>query len=318
MKIFLDTNVILTGAFNPYGPASQLKSIIEHVRFVVSDYVLKECYWNAKRCSPNKIIEECAIYLINEFLNHLNVIEVNNINSSGYICSDKNDQQIFDAAYMNKCDCISTYNFPDFPSSTMSIQSPLSILHTFQTGKVDHYVQYPLLSNKGTLLFFGTLHHKSSMGNILYSKGALTVLADKNGYIELKGKSVKSVRALAPLEGGKEFAMVIRYNSSNFEASRWVYKEKWEKEILTTATCKFDENTKVALFFENKHQFFGQVQNLSGMPRYIKDKKTPFILANKSIEAVTGSIDLKYILYNSKVDKTNNGYKIILPSHQVI
>ncbi|MGL6632207.1 hypothetical protein ACSZOF_01345 [Aeromonas veronii] len=45
MNIFLDTNVVLTGALNPYGPARKLSKLLGKVIFYTSQRVIQECTW---------------------------------------------------------------------------------------------------------------------------------------------------------------------------------------------------------------------------------------------------------------------------------
>ena len=43
MRIFLDTNFVLTGALNPNGPAGTLAALFGRATFVFSPQVLAEC-----------------------------------------------------------------------------------------------------------------------------------------------------------------------------------------------------------------------------------------------------------------------------------
>ena len=306
----------MTGAFNPFGPSAQLTQITDKATFIVSDHVINECKWNINRCSPNTLVANSAKIAVINFLKKLNAIEVIGTKKSGYACPDNDDQLIFDSAYTNSCSFICTYNFPDFPISTkIEIKTPLAILRLVRHNNINYYIQYPILSDTGTLLFWGTIHHESSMGVILRSKNYVTVFADKKGYICLDGPSVHSTNPKNPLRRGEEFALIIRYKKNNFEASRWSINKcgKWAKEILTTSKCQFGEVTSTALFFEKNNKFMGQTQNVSGMPRYVKEKKLPSILANKSIEAATGSLDLKYVLSNAKIHNTIRGFQVSFP-----
>jgi putative PIN family toxin of toxin-antitoxin system len=299
MRICLDTNVIFSGALSPQGPSSKLSTIKDKVTFLVSNYVINECQKVISKNSPNKYVKSKALWLIENYLSRLGAIFIYGKEDNAFICNHKDDQDIFDSAFKYNCNYICTYNIKDFPKSEIGIITPFALLRLIDNKNVQNFVQYPLLSDKGTLLVYGTLNHKSSMGRIIKSENGIEVYTDTNGYILLKGDTVKNLKTLKPLEGEKEFAMIIRYKPNFFQATRWSYNEDrndWNKEVLTRVNCCFSKKTKATLKFEENHNFFGNIQNISGLPIFVKENKFKYILDNKSLEAVSGSIDIRYML----------------------
>ncbi|WP_320545814.1 PIN domain-containing protein [Aeromonas veronii] len=315
MNVFLDTNVVLTGALNPYGPASRLSKLLGEVIFYTSQRVIQECTWllNKKTKDEQKI--NLAGYLINSYLKSLNTILVPDEEvSHTVVCYDVDDQYIYDAARKHNCEYICTYNVRDFPASQIKARTPHYILLEQEQNNIENYIQLPLLNKHGTMIFIGSLAHKSSMGKILQSDSGINVFTNNNGDICIEGKSVKNIFKSSSLEGNIEQVLSFRYNSDNFEAARWSLRDgNWDKQVLTRANCSFSENTKPLLFFCKDHNFNGHVKNVSGIPRYVKDKHMQHVLSNKSLETVAGSLDLKYVLDNTKIMTTPNGLKIEYP-----
>ena len=314
MNIFVDTNVILTGALNPFGPSNRLLTIKGKVNYYTSQMVLRECRWLIDKKTKDELKRNYISQLIEKFLKQSEIIIVRDEKPPEIIsCNDPDDQYIYDSAKKHNCEYICTYNVKDFPLHGIKAKTPHFILLEIEEPSLANYVQYPLLGKSGTLLFIGCLSHKSSMGNILSSNSEIKVYSDSNGYICVSGTNVTELKTHKSLEGGIEQVLSFRYKENMFEASRWSLKNKlWKKEILTTANCTFHSNTN-ALFFSANHNFFGLIRNLSGLPRFIRDKNMQHVFSNQSLETVTGSLDLKYIIDNIKITKSKKGYSIEYP-----
>lgn len=317
MNIFLDTNIILTGSLNPYGPSNALIKLVKKVKYFTSQRVIQECIWNLEKKTNNPLKIKFVESLIGNFCKELDIKIVEDTEPKQIICSDPDDQYIYDAALTYDCKYICTYNVKDFPIGIIDSRTPHYLIHKIDHNNVDNYVQYPLLADKGTLLFMGKLHHKSSMGDILFSSCGIKVYSNQNGTICIEGKNVRSSKAFSNLEGDTSLAITLRYNKSNFEASKWNFDGiKWNKTLLTTAECTFSKETKPLLFFKENHNFFGHIQNISGIPRYVKDKSMQHVLSNNSLETAVGSLDLKYVLDNIKIIKIQNGFRVDYPVRQ--
>ncbi|MBJ7277438.1 PIN domain-containing protein [Marinobacter salarius] len=314
MKVLLDTNVVLTGALNPYGPARQLKKLVSQTDFLVSERVLNECDWNIDRKAPGQIIAQTAKTLFRRYLSDLNATVVTDVTTSRSDCYDPDDQIILDTATANKCSAVCTYNTRDFPFDGIACVIPFQLLKQQESPQVHNYVQYPLLCERGTLLFMGQLHHRSSMGTILRSCDSTQIFTDKDGYIRASGQNVQQVNVKAPLIGSETLVLVIRYKPGFFEAARWrIVSGAWSKQILTTGKCNLSSKTTPALFFEKDHRFSATVQNVSGIPTFAREKNLAHALTSGSMEAATGSLDLRYVLQHASFQKGESGYCVTFP-----
>ena len=106
----------------------------------------------------------------------------------GITTLDESDHLLLGAAFAAKCDAICTYNVKDFPDGHIVVRTPLAIHRWIAVPQLEHYVQAVLLSDRGTLLFFGRLHHESSIGPILESGGSVTVVANEKGFYQTQGR----------------------------------------------------------------------------------------------------------------------------------
>lgn len=294
MRVFLDTNVILTGAFTDCGPAASLGALVK-ATFLYSPYVLDECHHLIERSAPNEQIVRIASARIQSYLKRLRAECVSDCSPpAGISALDPGDDAVLGAAIASNADAVCTYNVKDFPANEIDVSTPLSVHRSVSEPTIDQYIQPIVLAARGTVLLFGRIHHQSSMGPILQSENGTTVVADHEGYIRLIGPSVKRHRTVRPLTAGREFKLTIRYNQSDFEASLWSKNSAaWEKEVLASGSADFSDTTMPLLFFVPNHRFSGHIQCISGLPRYVKDTQLTSALDNYSLEAVAGSLDLR-------------------------
>jgi predicted nucleic acid-binding protein len=295
MRVFLDSNVVLTGAFNPQGPAATLAALQGQVSFIYSDRVLEECLYLVQRDAPSAAVQQAAEHSVRSYLANLRALQVPDASPPpGIAAFDEGDHLILGAALASKSDALCSYNIKDFPPEHISIGTPLAIHRSNPGPRLEHFIQPINLSSKGTLLFFGSLHHESSMGPILQSDNGVTVLADEQGFIRLTGAAVKRFRTLKPLPGATEFRLVVRYKENDFEAALWRKDSiTWHKEVITSGTASFSHSTTPILCFVQNPKFSGHIQCISGLPRFVRDKQMPAALDKYSLEAVAGSLDLK-------------------------
>ncbi len=296
MRTFLDTNVVLTGTFNHRGPAGILGSLGDPVTFLHSPRVLQECSHLIARDAPTAKIERLATECVLSYLAQLRSECVPDcMPPAGILARDPDDDLILGAAIASGSDMICTYNVKDFPADRLAICTPLTIHRKFSDPTLEQYIQKVMLGSQGTMLFFGRLHHPGSMGTILTSENGTKVSADNLGFVHLVGPEVSRCRAIKPLRANEEFRLTVRYNKSDFEAALWGKKMGyWEKDLLSSGTGSFSERTLPNLFFVPSHQFFGHIQCISGLPRFVRDKHLLSALDNYSLEAVAGSLDLRW------------------------
>lgn len=298
MRIFLDTNVVLTGALNPNGPAGTLAALLGQATFIFSPQVLAECDYLIERDAPTRLVAQVVQNATRSYLNALGALQVPDVAPpQGITALDDGDNMLLGAALSAQANAICTYNVKDFPASYINVRTPFAIHRSIAEPKLEQYIQPVTLSAHGTLLFFGRLHHESSMGTILDSDGRVTVVADERGFIRLTGSGVRRSHSIKPLRGNTEFRLTLRYNVADFEAALWVKNSgTWVKDVITTGAASFSDATRPILCFVPDHRFSGHIQCISGLPRFVREKQLPAALDNYSLEASAGSLDLKRFL----------------------
>ncbi len=298
MRIFLDTNIVLTGAFNPRGPAGCLVTIIDRVTFVYSPQVLQECDYLVERDAPTSTVAQWAKNATRSYLSDLRALQVpDNEPPQGIAALDPDDRMLLGAALSAKAEAICTYNVKDFPVKYINVSTPLAIHRSIANPILEHYIQPVVLSTNGTMLFFGRIHHESSMGKILDSGSDVAVVADERGFIRLTGRGVKRCGPIKALPSNTEIRLTLRYNLETFEAALWLKQSHiWKKDVITTGSASFSVSTRPILCFVPNHCFSGHIQCISGLPRFVREKQMPAALDNYSLEASAGSLDLKRFL----------------------
>ena len=297
-RVFLDTNVVLTGAFIIRGPAGTLGTLSDTIKFLHSPRVLAESDYLISRDAPSGEICDAAKQQVRVFLAQLHSEAVDDCSPPvGISARDPDDNLLLGSAIAANADTICTYNIKDFPNEPIAVRTPLSVNRAVAAPALEHFIQPVELSSCGTMLFFGSLHHSSSMGPIVTSHNGTSITADEQGFIQLTGPTVSRNRPLKPLRANEEFRLSIRYNETDFEAALWTKPSaNWTKEVLSNGAGSFSESTSAVLFFVPNHRFYGHIQCLSGLPRYVRDKHLHTALDNYSLEAIAGSLDLKWFL----------------------
>jgi len=295
MRVFLDANVILTGALNPDGPAGKFCETRGCTEFLHSSFVLTECDNVIENAAQDDRLSSSASLRIRRYLDRLDSELCPECPPpSGITTYDPDDEPILGAAIAAGADSICTYNLRDFPTDPVPPRTPLSIQRRISSPAIENYVQRIILSSNGTLLYFGQIHHPSSMGPIISSSNGTTVTCNDAGEIILGGPNVTRFRASGALRGNAEFRLTLRYNDSSFEAALWEKENSvWAKTVISTGAAPFSQDTRPVLCFVPNHSFSGTIQCISGLPRFVKDQQLTSALENFSLEAIAGSLDLR-------------------------
>jgi rRNA-processing protein FCF1 len=311
MRVLLDTNVVLTGALRPASPAGKLASVREKVTFNVTDLVMHECRRVLKEAAGGwNERYQLAVLTVESYLKELGALLLPD--DLGTNPSPKADLRIHAAAKAYGCDAICTYNPSDFPADGVPTISPLGLKKRIDPPTLANYIQVPFLGDAGTLFFMGTLHHHSSMGNILETANGIRFSTDGDGYIRVSGTSVR-VNVASPLGGTDLTVFFLRYTSAGqFKASlwlpptapRWTDTQGFRERILTAGQLEFARPVRGLL---GDGSFFGVVFGYSGVPHYVRDNVIPHVIRNQCLEAVWGSADIAALLQACQVGQTPDG-----------
>jgi rRNA-processing protein FCF1 len=315
MRVLLDTNVVLTGALRPASPAGKLASVRDTVTFSVTDLVMHECRRVLREAAGGRNKRyHLAVLTVDAYLKELGALLLPD--NDGPRPPPKADLRIHAAAQSYGCDAICTYNPSDFPEDGVPTISPLGLRKqiarttaTTESFTLEQFIQVPILGNAGTLFFMGTLHHPSSMGNILEAGNGLRFVTDGDGYIRVSGTHTH-VNVTAPLGGTDLSVFFLRYTSAGqFKASlwlpptapRWTWDQGFQERVLTTGQVPFAGAVRALL---GDGSFAGVVIGYSGVPHYVRDNMIPHVIRNQCLEAVWGSADIAALLQACVVGQT--------------
>jgi rRNA-processing protein FCF1 len=321
MRVLLDTNVVLTGALRPASPAGKLASVRDTVTFSVTDLVMHECRRVLREAAGGRNKRyQLAVLTVESYLKELGALLLPD--DDGPSPPPKADLRIHAAAQTYRCDSICTYNPSDFPADGIPTISPLALQKRVATAsaakgsldapKLEYFIQVPILADSGTLFFMGTLHHPSSMGNILETGAGIRFATDGDGYIRVSGTDAR-VNVTAPFGGTDLTVFFLRYTSEGqFKASlflpptapRWTWDQGFQERILTTGQLPFANPVRALL---GDGSFFGVVIGYSGVPHYVRDNMIPHVIRNHCLEAVWGSEDIATLLQTCVVGQTPDG-----------
>ena len=316
MKIFLDTNVVLSGAIYPESQATKLITSDDDFHFFYSDYVITECIHIIEGNCPDPLVRQFLMEHVHSWLDKAKATKVPTEEKTKVKTHDPNDQQIYNDAEGADVDIICTYDVNDFPSEQINVMTPISILKSYRSH-IHDAIQIPVLEKEGTLLFIGTLLDMNSFSKILESENntLVSVTTDSDGFVDVTGSQVKVSKRHNAIPLNKEITFVFRYKPSMFEASLWT-RDGGEhiKQILTNGECEFTDRTRALLLSDKGNDFHGYLKGLSGVPKFVKEHRLKIAIENKSLESVTGSVDIGYVLKNIKMTPNGKGYTVEVAS----
>jgi rRNA-processing protein FCF1 len=311
MRVLLDTNVVLTGALSPRSPAGQLSSVRGTVAFNVTDLVMHECRRILRQAAGGRNKRyQLAVLTVESYLKALGALLLPD--DAGASPAPKADLRIHAAAQAYGCDTICTYNPSDFPADGVPTISPLGLKKRIDPPTPGNFIQVPFLGDSGTLFFMGTLHHPSSMGNILETGNGIRFETDSNGHVRVSGADARVI-VTATFGGTDLTAFFLRYTSTGqFKASlwlpptapRWTWTEGFTERILTAGQVQFASPVRGLL---GDGSFSGVVFGYSGVPHYVRDNMIPHVIRNQCLEAVWGSEDIASLLQACQVGQTPDG-----------
>jgi len=311
MRVLLDTNVVLTGALRPASPAGKLGSVREKVTFSVTDLVMHECRRVLKEAAGGwNQRYQLAVLTVESYLNELGALLLPD--DPGTNPSPKADLRIHAAARAYGCDAICTYNPGDYPTAGVLTISPLGLKKRIDPPTLGNFIQVPFLGDSGTLFFMGTLHHPSSMGNILETGDRTRFSTDGDGFVRISGTNAR-VNVTTPFGGTDVTAFSFRYTAAGqFKASlwlpptapRWNETQGFQERVLTTGQVPFASPVRGLL---GDGSFYGVVFGYSGVPHYVRDNMIPHVIRNRCLEAVWGSADIAALLQVCVVGQTPDG-----------
>jgi len=311
MRVLLDTNVVLTGALRPASPAGKLASVREKVTFSVTDLVMHECRRILRQAAGGRNARyRLAVLTVESYLKELGALLLPD--DPGKNPPPKADHRIHAAALAYGCDAICTYNPNDFPTDGVKTISPLGLKKRIDPPTLRNFIQVPVLGDSGTLFFMGTLHHPSSMGNILETGNGMRFYTDGDGYVRISGTNAR-VNVTTPFGGTDLTVFFLRYTSAGqFNASlwlpptapRWDETQGFEERVLTTGQVPFTSPVRGLL---GDGSFYGVVFGYSGVPHYVRDNMIPHVIRNQCLEAVWGSADIAALLQVCQVGQMPDG-----------
>lgn len=308
--VFVDSNVVLTGALGHQGPASRLWKFGASVTYLHSPQVLRECMSLIESQAHTGADCDDARRLVIDYLGNLRSRLVpDSVAPEGTHSPDPDDNHIIGSALAAGADLICTYNLRDFARSPVKSVAPISLIREYGDETDQHKCMYIVgLGDVGTILFVGRIHHPSSMDSIALSNNGTHVFADSMGFVNVCGPHALMNAPLAPLPAQQEFVMTIRYKCDHFEAAMWHRKTgPWKQTILSRARAQFSNMTQLTMFTRPDHKFFGHVQSLSCLPRFVRDNELQSALECCSLEAVTGSLGLRDYFNAVSVRRSRGG-----------
>ena len=309
-RVFLDANVILSAVLSGEGPAARLRSVADSVQFYTADFVVGECYRRLEEDAPELSVARYFRVRVDQYIVALNTMFLSGASSADgeerQFGDDPGDWPVVRAALQSDCEFLCTYNDKDFPGDSPDIRSPFSLLAEFNRFDVINIVQKTFLSNTGTVLFVGT--PQGSLGKLLYSSSGVTVYQNSSGELVAEGEGVERSEPIEPLIRGQGIVLTFRYsNSGDFKGELW--DDDGTSRLVINGKAEFSDDTQTLLCKPNSG-FGGTVVNVSAIPRFVRDKRIPWVLKNRTLEAVIGSVGVREILTGLDV-VTHDGREFI-------
>jgi predicted nucleic acid-binding protein len=311
-KVFLDSNVILSGALKPGGPAGRVKEIKRYAKFVINPYVQSECsnILQAVAGVPEER-KKRAQRAINEYLRNLSVEHAANRQFDGARCPDPNDQVIYDTALVEGCEFICTYDYNGFPHGPITVCAPLALFKKVNRPdrpigsemtdeEISTFVQEVILGTSGTFMFLGQFMALGKPFRLLEGRN-FRVYVDADRFIKCAGINIPHYESLLQLDTIGDMALVIRFKPGLIEALRWRnpfrLTSNQPPELLMRGAC-IAPNLVTAPY--NQTGAFPKhfVHSFSGTAKFMKEKVLRAAIHTGTLE-VWDSVDVRLSLLHS-------------------
>lgn len=300
-KLFLDTNIILSGAYFPNSPARRLIRFKNNAEFVTSQRVKAECHRKISQHTKITQVRNSLIGTYGRFIKALGCTIIDDKGPSPWENPAENDRLIQDSAVAYGCDTLCTYNFKDFDNNKIRVLTPFETFGLLTPElNLDSFLHDIYLAEQGTAMFWGILNHPGALGRVGYSESGVSVTIDEDGSVRVQGPRVKIHKVGTPIQHG-HVHITFRYNETTFDADQWIKNDgKWEQIKLCTASCQIGER----LVLEVGQQVRGSVniRALSACPIRIKDKNMPDCLDGNSVHVRFGSQNIEYVVRKAEAD----------------
>ena len=280
-RVFLDANVLLTGAICPGTFAHGLSLHRSGLSFYTSNSCLREAETViARHAYPELAV--AAIDSLNHFLQSLGCFvtvdqDVPGLDLTGV---SKTDRHAYTAAVASGADVLCTYNIKDFSGGAVEVRSPLGIMRS--VGDPQRFmIQYPCLGEAGTLMLL-TRQYGDDHAGVLAGSDDVVITQRPDRSISVEGDGMKEFRPTGHrVPDGYAHALVLRYRADGeFEVSAWLLGEQLPDDLavgssgkvaLASGRAAFGHPVTPGLSLGRLTGPSGEVFGVSGVPRWVSD-----------------------------------------------
>jgi predicted nucleic acid-binding protein len=228
MKVLIDTNIVLNGAFNRYTVARDLVNTTDKLNHYISYSSIREVDNLLKtNCSTRKEIEKASL-LVREYLQNLGCIILSPGDPKLSLeILDLDDRPIVSTAKENLIETICSYNIQDILDFNGTVRTPLELVREHGQNLINYL--FRIKGKKiGTIFSIIEPSHKSSIGDLFTTDDGTEHFINKDGFYSYSNTTF-SLKIKNEIISGERIGLVIRSKEGFYEASCWVPEKdkKW-------------------------------------------------------------------------------------------
>lgn len=304
MKVLLDTNIVLNGAFNRSTVARDLIKTTNTLSYYISYSSIEEVDRLLEKNCTTLMEGKRAALLVRNYLQSLGcLILAPGDPSLSLEILDIDDRAIVSTAKLNLIKTICSYNIKDIINFDGQVITPLELTRQYGENSLKNI--FSIEGQRiGTLFSVIEPYHKSSIGTLFNTDDGTEHFIDKNGFYS-SSKSDFLYDVKNDIISGERIGLVIRSKEDFFEASCWMPEKdnKWyhgnrlTKSILAAGKVGLDSTIDLKLATNaGKSEFWGHVVNISVVPNFIKESNIQKALGAMCLDVIYGSKNIKKLL----------------------
>lgn len=304
MKILLDTNIVLNGAFNRYTVARDLVNTTDVLNYYISYSSIREVDNLLKINCVTKEQKTKATFLVKNYLQSLGclILSPGDPKLSLEIL-DTDDRPIVSTAKENTIETICSYNIQDIVSFNGKVKTPLELTREYGQNLINNIFR---IKGKriGTIFSVIEPRHKSSIGDLFGTDDGVEYFFNEEGFFSSTDSNhLFSVEN--KIEAGKRIGLVIRSKKDFFEVScwspekggEWYHGNKFIKTTLASGNVEFKKIIDLTLATNRGDRHYsGHIMNISVVPNFIKEAHIQKAMGAMCLDVVYGSENLMRLL----------------------
>ena len=305
MRVLLDTNVILCGAFDDRSAAFKLVSNKRRIQFYYSELSYNEVTSKIQDFAKGrKSVELTLRAILGRFFSNYGIVSLAPSPASGFQSTDGDDQAIIDTAVYHEIDTVCTYNLAHFKVDKIRVETPGSLKKAIATNDDDHkqiasdfMTVYSLYPTSIVLSFSPSA--PDSIGSVFQTRDGRDFFFDQSLTLKCtKASSKLNVYRKLTLEDGevnlwilktKDKAISVNQLTRTVGEGRNRFLTSYNMIPIALAYTQGNDLKHCFVTGDSRHDFYGRIHHVLSWPGKLNRSSVEKVLQAGTADPIVGS-----------------------------